>query len=195
MDNGRIVQPRTRREIEQLAADTREALNLTPFGRVSMQPILEETLYEVIDGYDFRVRSDNEMRGLDGLTDVQSPVIYLRDGVYKALERGDGRARMTAAHEFAHLLMHCGAQTYRAFSDEYQPLYDPERQANIFAAAFLMPEEAFRRCITAKEATQRFGVSLDAATYRARKLGHKFRPDRPILSIDKKKGLSKRRTP
>lgn len=195
VDNGRIVLPRTRREVEEIAADARRDLNLSAGGRVSMQPLLEEALYEVFEGYDFRVLSDREMRGIDGLTDEHQPIIYLREGVYSDLERGDGRARMTAAHEFGHLLLHCGLPTYRAFSEEYQPLYDPERQANIFAAAFLMPEAAFRRCLTAKEATKRFGVSMDAAMCRARILKHKFRPDRKILTISKKKGHSKRRTP
>ncbi|MDF0489226.1 ImmA/IrrE family metallo-endopeptidase [Sphingomonas sp. H39-1-10] len=195
VDNGRIVAPRSRREVELTAFSVRSGLGLSPGGRVSMQPLLEETLYEVIDGYDFRVRSDRDMRGLYGLTDERDPIIYLSSSVYSALERGEGHARMTAAHEFGHLMLHCGLPTYRAFSDQYEPLYDPERQANIFAAAFLMPEASFRRCATAREAMRKFGVSLDAATCRARKLQHKFLPDRPILSIGKKKGSSKRRTP
>ena len=195
MGNGRIVYPRSAREVESLAAQARDALGLSGSGRVSMLPLLEQVLYEVLDDYDFRVLDDREMHELDGLTDEHRPIIYLKNSVYKALERGDGRARMTAAHEFGHLLMHCGMPTYRAFSHSYQPLYDPERQANIFAAAFLMPAEAFRRCRTAREAMKTFGVSQDAALCRARKLKHRFDADRPVLTVKKKKGVSKRQTP
>lgn len=194
MDNGRIVYPRSRKELEKIAAEVRDNLGLCPGGRVSMQPLLEETLYDVLPDYQFEVRHDREMGHMDGLTDDQKPIIYLKESVYHGLERGEARPRMTAAHEFGHLVLHCGMPTYRAFSDEYQPLYDPERQANIFAAAFLMPAAAFKRCGTVREAMERFGVSQDAAMYRARKLRHEFRPSRQILSI-KKKGTSKRQSP
>lgn len=193
--NGRLVLPRSRREIEQLAAQIRADLGLSADGRVAMEPLLGETLYEVVPGYSFRVGSEDEMRGLDGLTDDRRPIIYLRDRVYAALERGDGQARMTAAHEFGHLVMHCRAPTYHARSDEYQPLWDPERQADIFASAFLMPEAPFRRCRSTDEAMQRFGVSLSAATCRARKLHHRFKPTRPTVTAGKKKGSNNRRTP
>lgn len=194
MDNGRIVHPRSRNDLERIAAEMREYLGLSPDGRVSMQPLLEETLYDVLPDYHFEVRENREMGHMEGLTDDQKPIIYLRDNVYNALERGDPRARMTAAHEFGHLVLHCGMPTFRAFSEEYLPLYDPERQANIFAAAFLMPAQAFKQCLTAKEAMQRFGVSQDAVMYRARILKHKFQQGRPILTV-KKKGISKRQSP
>lgn len=198
MDNGRLVAPLSRAQIEEIAAEVREALGLSADGRVAMLPLLEQVLYEVVEGYDFRVLSDEELRHVEGLTDDQKPIIYLKNSVYLALERSDNRARMTAAHEFGHLLLHCGLPTYRAFSDKYEPLFDPERQANLFAAAFLMPAAAFKRCRTTRDAMKAFGVSRDAATCRARHLKHKFAPDRPILTVQtaqKKKGRSMRRAP
>lgn len=194
MDNGRIVLPRSRRQLEDIAANVRATLGLSAGGRVSMQPLLEETLYDVLDDYGFQVRRDKEMGQMDGLTDDQKPIIYLKESVYHRLERGEGGARMIAAHEFGHLVLHCGMPTFRAFSEEYQPLYDPERQANIFAASFLMPEQAFRECMSAREAMTRFGVSQDAAMYRARILKHKLKQTRAILTI-KKKGTGKRQSP
>jgi Zn-dependent peptidase ImmA (M78 family) len=160
-----------------------------------MLPILEHVLYDVIDGYDFQVEEDAIMGRLEGLTDTQRPIIKLRNSVYLALERGDGRSRFTAAHEFGHLVLHCGLPTYRAFSDEYQPLHDPERQANIFAAAFLMPRQAFLACRSVREAMTKFGVSQDAVSCRARILHHRLEPTRPILTVAKKKGTSLRQPP
>lgn len=193
--NDRIVAPRTRNEIEGIAEGVRTAIDLDLEGRVSMMPILEHVLYDVIDDYEFHVEEDSVMGDLEGLTDTHRPIIKLRNSVYLGLERGEHRPRFTAAHEFGHLVLHCGLPTYRAFSTEYQPLHDPERQANIFAAAFLMPRDAFRACATVKEAMQRFGVSRDAVLCRARNLRHPLHQGRPILSVATKKGPSKRQTP
>ena len=148
MVDERFVMPRTRREIEHIAATVRAGLALAPDGRVSMLPILEIVLYEIFEGYEFHVREDHEMAGVDGLTDDNRPIIHIANRVYRALERGDGQARMTAAHEFGHLLLHSGAPTFHASADKPAPLYNPERQADIFASAFLMPEAAFRACTT-----------------------------------------------
>ena len=195
MANDRIVAPLSRRQVENIADDCRLALGLDLEGRVAMTPILEQVLYDVIDGYEFHVEEDRVMGNLEGLTDTRRPIIKLRNSVYHALQRGDRRSRMTAAHEFGHLILHCGLPTYRAFSTGYEPLYDPERQANIFASAFLMPRQAFLACRTAKEAMTKFGVSQDAVLCRARNVRHKFDATRPILSVAKKKGPSKRQTP
>ena len=193
--NDRIVAPRTKREVETIAEEVRLALDLDLSGRVSMLPILEHVLYDVIDGYAFQIEEDSVMGRLEGLTDNQRPIIKLKNSVYLALERGDGRSRFTAAHEFGHLVLHCGLPTYRAFSKDYQPLHDPERQANIFAAAFLMPRQAFMACRTVKEAMKKFGVSQDAVHCRARNLRHRLEQKRPILTVVTNKGSSKRRTP
>jgi Zn-dependent peptidase ImmA (M78 family) len=196
VDNGRIVKSRSRRQVEALAAKARRDLQLSEDGRVSMLGILDEALYESTEGYRFEVRADREMGLMEGLTDDQKPIIYLKESVNRALERGEGRARMTAAHEFGHLYMHSGAPTFRAFSTGYDPLSDPERQADIFAAAFLMPETGFRRCKTINEAMNTFGVSREAATCRARKLNHRFVEERRhVLTVKKKKGTRKSKSP
>lgn len=195
MDNGRIVKPRTRKQLEALAAKARRDLQLSDDGRVSMLGIIDDALYDTVEGYRFEVRTDREMGMADGLTDDVKPIIYLKESVNRALERGDGRARMTAAHEFGHLYMHMGAPVFRAFSPKYDPLCDPERQADIFAEAFLMPEAGFKRCRTIREAMETFGVSKDAAHYRARKLHHRFDSPKQGSGRAKKKGHGMRRTP
>jgi Zn-dependent peptidase ImmA (M78 family) len=195
VDNGRIVKARSRREVEDLAAKARRDLQLSDDGRVSMLGIIDGALYDTVEGYRFEVREDHEMGLMEGLTDDQKPIIYLKESVNRALERGDGRARMTAAHEFGHLYMHCGAPAFRAFSTRYDPLYDPERQADIFAAAFLMPEKGFRRCKTLIEAMNTFGVSRNAATCRARKLNHRFEDFGSVEAPKKKKGTRKSKSP
>jgi Zn-dependent peptidase ImmA (M78 family) len=186
--NSRVVRARTAREVEEIATQARRDLELAPSDRVSMTPLLEQVLYDLIDGYDFQVEEDRVMGDLDGLTDCTRPIIKIKNSVYHALQRGEGRARMTAAHEFGHLLMHCGMPTYHPSATKHDPLRDPERQANIFAAAFLMPRSEFVKCRTAQDARRKFGVSVDAAMCRARHLRHRFEATRPILTVNKKKG-------
>ena len=78
---------------------------------------------------------------------------------------------MTAAHELGHLMMHSRQPVGLAFMRKADPQVDPERQADIFAAAFLMPESQFRQVRSIEDAMSRFGVSRDAASCRARSLG------------------------
>ena len=86
------------------------------------------------------------------------------------------RDRFTIAHELGHLLLH-----YDELNDEQQVFYRYgrsaiETEANIFAAALLMPEEAFRRVFTEcgddfRCIAKRFDVSRTTAEIRARVLG------------------------
>ena len=188
MVDRRVVAPRSAREVEQIAIEARLHLGLAPGDRVSMTPLLEQVLYDVLKDYDFQVEDDAVMGDVDGLTDSRRPIIKLKNSVYAALQRAEPRARMTAAHEFGHLLMHCQMPTYYASSAKPDPLRDPERQADIFASAFLMPREAFIECRTVSEVRRRFGVSKDAALCRARRLHHKLEELRPTLTIRGKKG-------
>lgn len=84
------------------------------------------------------------------------------------------RRRFTLAHEVAHWVVHCtGASlppiTCRAVGP--QPTTDtPEREANIFAADLVMPEEELRAAYAPDAAlgplAERFGVSDEAMAWR-----------------------------
>ena len=169
-ERGRIVMPRTRAEIEVTAGRVRRAFGLAPETRVSMLPLIEHGIDELIEDFVFRVVADGTLGGAEAITGTDEPMIAMTNRTYRALERGDGRARFTAAHELGHLVMHCGMPTYFAYGAQNDPLSCPERQANVFAAAFLMPEVAFRKMRTLMEARETFGVSKDAALCRARNL-------------------------
>lgn len=174
MDNFRkVVQPRTAAQIEAFAANTRRDLGLGPDDRVSMLNIIEEVLPELIDGYNYRVVENGAIGGAEAITDMFAPLITFSERTYDGLYRGNVRYRMTAAHELGHLLLHSRRPVSLAFGGERDPLIDPERQADLFAAAFLMPLIAFRRCRSISEAMAKFDVSRDAATCRARRLGLK----------------------
>lgn len=195
MPEMRIAPPLTRDEIEELAWQTRSALGLAPFEQVPVAKVLEHVLPELIEDYEFVVEESRDMGGAEAVTGAYRPVITFGASSYDRLARDEPRARMTGAHELGHLLLHTGRTGY-AFLRRRDMRVDPEKQADIFAEAFLMPECAFRRVRSIPEAMKLFGVSKDAAWYRARQLrmGHLIGIGKAKFS-PKKKGYDKRRTP
>lgn len=80
-----------------------------------------------------------------------------------------GRSRFDAAHELGHLLLHAEPEAGNAIL---------ERQADRFAAAFLLPSEEVARFLprtfdlrTLIDLKRTWGVSIAALMYRARELG------------------------
>ena len=93
--------------------------------------------------------------------DGERPIIVLSAGL-----AGD-RIRSNVAHELGHLVMHKGMESP-----------DAEREANDFAAAFLLPEELMRRSVSdqlnltiASRLKSRWQVSIQMIVRRARDLG------------------------
>jgi hypothetical protein len=103
-----------------------------------------------------------------------------------------GRQRFTAAHEFAHAVLHRDTMPEQFVADTHEMLADPdtaldakEREANRFAVEVLMPEEICR--VRAEEVRKQHGccpravmeyrlaaellVSVEAARYRLKNLG------------------------
>jgi hypothetical protein len=183
----RFVQKRSKQDIAHLANLVRSALMLGE-DHVAMAPLLELALPELLKDYDFQVVDDDELGGAEGWTDISEPVIRMTNTSYQALLSLDPRARFTAAHELGHLLMHSSSHIHYARAAHMDPQTDPEWQANEFAAAFLMPEKAFRKTTSVEEAMARFGVGYQAARRRARDLEHR-------LINHKKKGHGMTRAP
>lgn len=90
------------------------------------------------------------------------------------------RQRFTVAHELGHFLLHKGKQFVDEFSAGetfYRDGEDTheEKEANYFAACFLMPEklveQVWQISKDPKDAANKFKVSEVSMTYRLRKLG------------------------
>ena len=149
----------------------------------------------MIEQYEFRVVEPGALGAAEAITDVARPIITFDLATYNALLRDDYRARMTGIHELGHLLLHTG-QTGMAFMPRKDSSVDLERQADMFASAFLMPEFAFREMTSIRAVIKRFGVSRDAACYRARTLRMPWLiSGKPAPTRNKKKGHGMNRAP
>jgi len=160
-----------------------------------MQPILEFALDDLVEDAYFRVANDDELGGAEGMTDGEHPVITLSASTYMGLGRSDSRARMTVAHELGHLLLHSGQHVFHFEEPVNDNRFDPEWQADQFAAALLMPRYAFAKMRSVHEAMRTFGVSKAAAIRRARVVGIRLDDGRHTFGWHNKKGHDMRRAP
>jgi len=128
------------------------------------------------DKFAFTVQSMREMGNRHGYVDPITGELSLRSDVYDGLCEGNGRDRFTACHEMGHYFLHRSTLN-RAPAVKQIPIYrDPEWQANAFAAAVLMPRQHFRHDYggSIRAVAAEFGVSLEAAKLRVKKLGLDF---------------------
>ena len=159
------IQPRSpgREEMERIAGEVREAWQV-PDGPIANVVRLLEAHGVIV------VRLDSGGTRLDAF----SRWFGERSLVMLWADKGDkARSRFDAAHELGHLVMHA----------DPDPLdREQERQANMFASAFLMPAGQVgnylpRRAPTAKDwpvildHRKHWGVSAKALLYRSRELG------------------------
>src|SRR5262249_6793715 len=95
---------------------------------------------------------------------------------------GDGRARMTLAHELAHGVLHYGVPMYRASGasgttelSRTNAAASAEHQAKVFASAFLIHDEVASTLRSALDISTEFIVSLEAAEICSERLNERAR--------------------
>ncbi len=125
---------RKRRDIEL------EARKLLENNSISRPPVPVEELAAALD---------IDVRSSAGNDEVSGALIRNDDSVVIAVNSSqhENRQRFTIAHEIGHFLLHKGTQVH--FDDDFRVNYrkadstglatDEEREANLFAAALLMP--------------------------------------------------------
>ena len=120
----------------------------------------------------YRVVDDEEMGTQDGRTEFAKGevIITVRKSVHEKATWGDGRSRMTLAHELAHGVLHYDVPMYRAYGaagttelSERNAAASAEHQAKVFASAFLIHDEFASTLRSVDDISAEFGVSLEAA--------------------------------
>ncbi len=158
------------KEIEQLAADVRRFWNLGNGPIDSLQYVLESNgiIVTGFSGVGSNIDAFSQQISVNGRTVY---IIALALGE-KPLER----LRFDMAHELGHILLHTWGENNEDISkDEFNAR---EKQANMFASAFLLPKDGFSRMVSAyptnvdyyKSLKKKWKVSMQAMMYRARQL-------------------------
>lgn len=147
MSEDHYVQPASRQDIEAKAYAWRDALGVSTYcAAPDMTAILEIELRKKLPIISILIKSDQTMDNIEAYTEFDPPTITLRESVYTAAAKHDGRARMTLAHELGHLLLHKSAAPLNRAPERYKnadklkPFASAEYQANVFGAAFLVPD-------------------------------------------------------
>ena len=162
-----IVEGKSRKDLRYLAMILRKHLGLENRLWVPIVELLD-VLAEILDGFSYEIVPDSALPpGTHAETDIRTGHITIKESVYERACNGEGRDRMTIAHEIGHFftLCFCGFKLQRNFAkQEVKHFNDPEWQAKCFAGEFLVPYHLTGN-MTAAEIASACGVSYDAADY------------------------------
>ena len=162
-----IVEAKSRKDLRNLATILRKYLGLENCLWVPIVELLD-VLAEIVEGFSYEIVPDYAMSpGTHAETDIRTGHITIKESVYERACSGEGRDRMTIAHEIGHFftLCFCGFQLQRNFSkQEVKNFNDPEWQAKCFAGEFLVSYNLTGN-MSAAEISSACGVSYEAAVY------------------------------
>jgi hypothetical protein len=135
-------------------------------------PIVEflERIMPIYDSdFTLEILSDEEMENgaLHGETIPSLHMIRLRESVYNGACCGNGRDRMTVAHEIGHYLMHFDERpTFASAGNNYEiPAYcSSEWQAKAFAGELLVPYMVKGK-LSVQKIADFYAVSEEAASF------------------------------
>jgi Zn-dependent peptidase ImmA (M78 family) len=135
-------------------------------------PFVENILPILIPEFQFEVAPVSEMGNKHGETYPSKSLIRIREDVYLRAASGEGRDRLTIAHEVGHLFMHedsCIALCRLAPSESLKPYEDPEWQANAFGGEMLASSYLIKG-MKPLEVSEKCGVSISAAKIQLRSI-------------------------
>lgn len=157
------VPPLSRKQIRSTAENVRRMLGINkPYFPII--EVIELVLPNLYPDFSFVIEDHIEMGNNHGLTYPEKKILILREDVYDRACEGKGRDRLTAAHEFSHLILHNNVPLARnTSSDSIPPFRSSEWQANCLAGELLVSSQHINICKNYIQATEVFGVSESAA--------------------------------
>lgn len=161
--NGLMAKPLGLSPIRKCAENFRQIIGENPDGYIDIVRIYEYIFPKI--EINFEVLTKTEMGTKHGETLIGKNTIHIREDIYEGACNGNGRDRLTMAHELGHLLLHRIDNISLARNENYKipPYCDPEWQANVFAGELLAPHR-FVKDKEIYDITSEYGVSESAAT-------------------------------
>lgn len=168
-----IAKPMSRGDIADIAWLVRRTVGLDGQIEFPVVHFLEHIMADLVDEeFEYEYPSVNEMQDKHGATLPEEHKIQIREDVYIRACMGEGRDRLTIAHEIGHYILHDSASIVLARKDPNVtlPAYrDPEWQANAFGGELLMPSRLVRG-MSAADVVRECKVSWQAASYQLSKI-------------------------
>lgn len=167
------VEPKSRADLRRLANLLRKYLGLENELYFPIVEILD--LFVIIfDHFSYEIVEDSELpEDVHADTNVRTGHIRIKQTVYDRACAGEGRDRMTIAHEIGHYftLCFCGFQLQRNFDSAAEvPSYmDPEWQAKCFAGELMIPAHLVGN-MSPDQISASCGVSEAAARFQYAKI-------------------------
>ena len=153
----------------------RELKKLVGMENVLYFPIvkfLENVLPVLIPDFQLEIVPKDEMRDKHGETFPDKCLIRIREDIYYGAIGGNGRDRLTLAHEIGHLLLHEGngiALCRMQPGERLKSYEDPEWQADAFGGELLASSYLIKG-MSESEVMRKCGVSSSAARVQLRTL-------------------------
>ena len=135
-------------------------------------PFVENILPILIQDFQFEVDPVTEMGNKHGETYPSKNLIRIREDVYLRAVAGEGRDRLTIAHEVGHLFLHeddCIALCRLAPTERLKTYEDPEWQADAFGGELLASSYLIKG-MNPYDISTKCGVSIYAAQVQLRSL-------------------------
>lgn len=167
---GRRAKGMSRREIRELAKMIRKKCGLERTYKVPVCCFFEWIMEKLFPDFQWEIVPDYTMTE-EGLT-FSATKIEIRQDVYVAACKGEGRARFTIMHEIGHFILHGPNRVAlcRLSPGESIPKFEnPEWQADTFAAEFLMDYDLVQG-MNYKQISDECGVTYGAAKTRIGKI-------------------------
>lgn len=185
----RMVPPRSRDTIRRDTYLLRKRLELHSVPYFDIIRFLEHVLPQSDPSFSLEVLPDEELIGVQAEYVPKQNAIWVKNSVYDAAVDGHWWARSTLAHELGHYYYHDELSVRYAKLDPGQkipPDYDPERQANVFAAELLAPIHLIKG-MDKHKISREFGVSPTLAFHQLQTLERVEKRQKRKLAQKKKR--------
>lgn len=163
-----MADPLSRATLRQYALHIRK---LTGYESELYYPILHllESLPALFgdDIISYVILPDDEfIKNIHAEYDLYENCIKIRESIYDGAYTGNGRDRMTIAHEISHFLLLKAnhVRFYHSSNEKIKSYQDPEWQAKCLAGELLIPEPLVKK-MNVLEVSKHCGVSFSAAKY------------------------------